>query len=559
MKMKKFLAATMVVALAVFASCSNENAGEKPNGGGEELNGSTYATFKFNLTSNNSRALADFDPTTVDINDVNDAKLGVTDLRLVIFDATSRACEHNEMVTGTTETVLVTAGKKKIFVFANTGKLQDATKTPTTSDFDTKIAAYTKGGTKSLTDFYAEVFSAGIPQNYVMGRGETTDPRATADRAFHYNALWTRVDPGVLGIPASNSNAIEYTLIANVTKEQAEAEAPSNTGTSDKNSFNIQLEYMSAKARLLLASDVVSKAATEDGTVIANVTYTVKNLAKYTKYVQNVESGVKKSYYWGFFNPANKDDQSVFDPHIDYASRATATVKTLPLNVPDDYEFIFVPENNDANILRGQSSYYAMKATYEPGVVICDVTYNPLATPSLVPTEKKLADCGVYNKEGAKDYIYVHTDIKDGNTILVGAGTYFKNYDLLLEYIWTKKYDNGAWDGKEGTTTQRDEAKAFMPTSATPLVDKNQPFYSFIDATSWYRIDLGKGKNKDTDYGVLRGNAYTGVIDAINGPGLPSEKDLTENPGNPVKENTYVSVTILAAKWNPVDWSGSVE
>lgn len=556
--MKK-LFVSAIAAIAMLASCSSDsNTNENGTDPVNPIAGPTYATFNFSVLGNKTRALGDFAPDAITPDDTKDAAFGFADLRLMIFDATSKACEYNELISATEDrTVLLTAGNKKIFVFANTGKLNDAGGTNSPSDFNNKVdksQGFQKGGSKSLTDFYALAFDAGVAQHFL------TDADKNVARTFKYNGLYDRANDPTLGIPASNTNAIDYVLKSNVTQTQASGGTASLTGDSPTNTFSIQLEYMAGKARLVLASDVKTRAAAEDGTVIGDVKYGIKNLAKYTNYVQKVENGVAKSYYYDFFNPANPDDQSVFDPHMDYAaySNENATMCTLVGGVQTpaaNTPFVFVPENNSSNILRGQSSYYAMKAQYEPGIVICDVEFDgtaPVLGGLVNYTEKTLSACGSVNGEGALDYIYTLVDIKDGSKVLVPAKKYFKSYTQFLKAIWTEKNRSNAWTGN-GTAAQQAEAEALLP--AAPV----KAYYSYKGATSWYRIDLGIGEGQNVEYGVLRGNAYTAIVSAINGPGVPTEKDLTENPGEPVKASTYISVQIIAAKWNQVSWTGPVE
>ncbi|MDH6314956.1 hypothetical protein M2463_000282 [Parabacteroides sp. PH5-13] len=537
MKKLIYLFALAILAGMGFCACSTEevtpisptNPGTDPSG-----NPSTYATFRFNLAAS-SRAEADYVPGKFTPKDTEDATLNPNDLRLVIFNAKNGAVEYNEKMTKTSETVLLTAGKKKIFVFANVGTLND-TNGGATDNFNARIAEFTKGGTKTYSDFEKLTFSAGTPQIYSVDK-------ATTDRSFNIAPLHT-YPAAAHGLPASNSNEFEYDAKADVTKEQAEDNSvtPSNSGTNPNNRFNIQLYYMVAKARLVTGPQALTDGSVSPYHKVSNIKYSIKNLARYTYYTQH--TSVPQSYYH-FANYELTTLQTEFDKDFDYAS--SIEINAEPSNTQESSaNYLYVPENTHQHIRRGQSSFYAINLTFEPGTVVESVTQD--LNVGLVTTTKKLAD---FTGANSKDYIYVSSPI----TSSIGRGTYFKTYDLLVQAVWIDQFGNSTnkWAGSQA---QKDEAIAHIETKK---VDNELPYLAFTNAQSWYRLDIGEGDGDSADFGVLRGRSYVATINAITGPGYPKEENLYNKPGDPVSSMAYLNATITAAKWIPASQTGVLE
>ena len=107
-------------------------------------------------------------------------------------------------------------------------------------------------------------------------------------------------------------------------------------------------------------------------------------------------------------------------------------------------------------------------------------------------------------------------------------------------------FEKGEMTGGNGYTTGAADALI----AAAPYND----YLVFTDAQSWYRLDIGARAvgETNTNYGVLRGKAYTAAITNITGPGLPNEEDLFEEPEKPVDAKTYINVTIEAKGWEAI-------
>lgn len=516
MRIANFFA--VALAALTIASCSKEEIGGSNNGGNVEgVNTPTYATFKFNIGGAGSRATGDFDPTENPEKDVADAQIGR--LQLLIFNAASQALEYNGVMAAgeTSKTVLLTAGKKKIFFVANTDKLTDYTNAITPAAF--------APGTKTLADFYAMNFSAGTPQQIVKNQDAAT---RTFDLS-ELHELSNTTAGSEAGLPMSNTNEVTYTLVAGVSEGDAQGGTATADGTSATNTFKVQLYYMIAKARLALAGGVLS-GGDDVKPVVKDVFYSIRNLARATNYVQNVPTaGSPQSYYY----TSTFADQAAFNAEFDYASN----IKVPATETAGDY--LYVPENNHSMLLRGQSSYFAIKATFEP-VVISAVAFD--VKDKVKYTKKKLAEA-----DANKNYIYTTQDVQG-----IPAGTYFSTLSLFEEAAWMMK------NGIPFTEANRDEARALItaPTSIEPTVGGD--YMSFTGANSYYRVDLGDGVGADTQYGVLRSNKYNATINKITGPGVPSEEDLIVDPTDPVSARTYISATIIPAEWKAISQSADL-
>lgn len=520
MKQIKFFA--MALAALTIVSCSKEQVGGDNGGGGDELSTPTYATFKFNIGGAGSKAAADFDPTTKPEADAADAKIGT--LQLLIFNSASQALEFNGILDPktTSKTVLLTAGKKKIFFVANSDKL---------TAYNTAIAPATfkPGEAGSTLAIFNEMnFSAGTPQEITADQ--------TGDRTFNFSSLYSLSNETVgseAGLPMSNTNETTYTLAAGIAEDAAAGGTAVDAGTSATNTFKIQLYYMTAKARLVLAANVLSPGdeATKKP-VISDVKYSIRNLARATNYVQNVPTANSPQSFYYSMTFANA---IAYGAEFDYASninvQATQTVGN----------YLYVPENNHSMLTRGQSSYFAISAIFEP-VVISKVDYD--INTKVKYTYAKLETADATNKS----YIYTTKDVQG-----IPAGTYFATVAMFEEAAWMMK--NGL---PFIEATHRAEAKDLIadPTSTKPTVGGD--YLSFTGAKSYYRIDLGEGVGAETQYGVLRSNKYDATVNKITGPGMPSEEDLVVDPENPVSARTYISATIIPAVWKPISQSADL-
>ena len=524
---KLFFMAALAAMTLVSCNKDNENIGP----GGIPDGESTYASFAFN--SAKTRAIADFNPLGVLADDAGDEVIDAAgqDLYIIVFNAGGVMESFTEVVNNP-QTVLVTAGSgKRIFVLANMANIESSlvatTGAPTlnTAASSINIAAIQAGIT--YADFMAIAFNAGTPQAFDVTKN-------TTGRTFSVLPLSTQVGGTYsLGLPMSNSNRYTFDFAPNVTETQAEsATTPSTSGSNPDNRFSIALDYLSAKARLYVNLAGMPQTIAD----ITNPAYTIKNLAKFTSLSQNVVGGAPRSIYHSHVWGVGSQNQATFQPHIDQASNVLLDPEVALANSP----FIFVPENTHANLLRGQSSFYALNVTYEPNTIIETVGFNPLSSVSTYTTD---AYGNIYSGTG-NTYVYV-TDA----TVLGDITTpFFASVELLAKAYWQNQ------NNVEATVTN-----GYVEAAVVSTLTTNEAYKTYLDAQSWYRIDMGIGNTAaSTVYGVLRGNAYTATIDNITGPGEPSEEDLFDNPDDPVVARTYINVTIKAAEWYPVTQNGII-
>ena len=518
--MKKIL--MMALSAFVVMSCAKES---NVNGGNDgAVGGKTHAYFSFKLDGGSklTRAAADYDHElgAADAMETNDALFAPGDLKMLIFNATTRALEHKVDVTATSMTMVLTAGPKKIYVFANTSKLADE---PTASgdDFTTRFGALTEG-TSTLNDLYNKAFSysAGTPQANISLTDKGTDART-----FSLENLSTRVLNGTNGLPMSSSDETTYTLAPNVSEADAQA--------GPANKIEIKISYMLAKARMAMAAGVIGTQA-DGATSITVPKFAVKNLATKTNYVQKWGTGGAESYYHNDFSGSTPVADYLL--HFDRASNANVAI------VAAGSDYVYVPENTSKLLYRGQSSYYAVNVTYEPGFIATSVAHD-------LTDVFAFGGFKAYSVIGVNTYIYVHTNIVLDKAI-IPAGTYITSEDIFKAALWIAEND-AAWGN---TGAQQTEAATLLASAAV-----KDNYDVFTDAQSWYRLDMGEGTGAATKYGVLRGNKYTATINNISGPGKPNEKDLDDDSDKPVVSNTYIALTITAVNWVPVSQGGDLQ
>lgn len=538
MKMKHFAILPLAAAVLLFG-CSKDNS----NGGkGIPEGEKTYATFNFNLGAK-AKGYVDFEPTPQTEDATNEALIGTGDLYILVFNATNKALEYKARVEGNTHTALLTSGQKKIFVLANIANVEGKLQTVDMSDLSADGAAATYAGltegTTTLDDFYKIAFNAGTPQAHDINKYNYVDDEDNVERTFSVIPLYTLVDEGTLGLPMSNHNGNIFTLKPGITEDLANtpisdvADIPTY-GTEQYNRFKVELDYMGAKARLIADMDAIN--AKQDIAYIDYPRYTVKNLAKFTSLVQNYVAAPQSIYH--NMNFALVSNYAAF---VDQASTASANVWPATNVDGDDCPYIYVPENTNANLLRGQSSFYALNVTYKPNNIVTKVKFNKL-TDNVDVIETQSYD-NIYNianaaSEGATEYIgdvYVYVPVAIEG---IPAG-FYQSAELLTEAVWMSKYGMDI----------NDPASTYVYEDAHNALVSGK-YKSFVNAQSWYRIDIGVGSGSATKYGVLRGNAYTATVNNITGPGVPTEKELFEEPQDPVLARTYINVTIVAKGWS---------
>lgn len=494
----------MAVAAVAMLSCNKST--QVGPGNGEEIGEPTYTTFKLNIAGQ-TMVSADYNPADAEAGVADEQKVGT--IQMLIFSAGSGALEFNEIVTGSnTKTVLLTAGRKKIIFLANHNKLTDLMTGVDPTTF--KIGTGTMDALKTLA------FTAGTPQP--VG----TD--VMDSRSFNFKNLYDLSAAGA-GRPMSTSNEITYIIKPGVSEaDSKKMESTSETGESANNNFTIQLDYMVAKASLKVALGVLNIGADKAKPVITDVKFAVRNLPKWTSFVQNVPLAgqVPQSYYYNH----KWTDAAAYAAEFDAAS--TPNVSVTETQSP----YVFILENNAPNINRGQSSYFIIQATYKPAQLITKVEHDVN-----LKVKYTYTDFGDITPAQA-GYVYTLADIAG-----VATGTYFATLALLEEAVWISTFD------KAFTAANRDEAKG--------LVNETQ-YAEFKSTTSFYRLDIGDGNGSDTKLGVLRGNQYNAMVTKITGPGVPSQEDLVTDPEEPVSSKTYITATIKAAEWNTITQEGEL-
>ena len=568
--MKNSLSFFAILFAFCLISCSEETIVSKPD---DLLKGEkTYATFVVNIQgagevnmdspSPTTKAYADFNPAPFVDNPALDESINPSDVRLLIFDATG-LLEFNELffnVGGSSpslsQTVLLSAGLKKIFVLANAGAM-----------INPQMNSLTVGST-TLSQFYSIVFDAGTPQFSWSNK--------SGSRTFDITPLHTH--SGAYGLPSSNTNQFTYLIIPNIGQATSVGGAGSAplvvdnvTITQQYNNFEIDLIYMAAKARLGYTNAALTH--TENASTIANISeikYSVIHLARYTNYIQNVVGQSPRSYYWGKSFSSNSSTTGPYSDndyfyHFDEAVNVTQPATpvtgssgsyTFAANTP----YLFVPEIIHDNMTRGMAPYYAINVHYKPTRVVYDVNYNPVSTPSVILTAGDITTLSTTlpSPDNNMDYTLLRVSIG-----AIEAGTFFKNLSLLQKAAWLAVYGGtlGAWTG---STMQIDYANALIgtppPASVPSTLPYPVPLYKFYEfkapnaangtGGNWYCQLLGSPSDA---YGVLRGKAYNAVINEIRGPGTPYEWLIygSDTP-DPIESLTFATTSIKIKSWEMV-------
>ena len=533
----------------------------------------TYATFYFNLPAT-TRAIAQFNPMGVTTDDVADARINYGDLYLLVYNDRTGILEYTRKIdinntsisaTGTyIHTALLTAGVKKIFVLANLGDVLNTNnvmnhlETIPFANRENHLTVGTPvtwanleeptGSIVKLAGLYDVVFNAGTPQKY------NVDKTANSYN-FNTKPLSTRVKSGANGLAMTNSNRNSFTLLGGMTLADAEDTAivPSTSGTNSHNRFLIEFDYLVAKARLVMNISKFPQTIAD----ISDPFYSIKNLAKYTTLIQNYTSTCPQSYFHNF-NWGNNAVQADFDPYFDQSMNLYEGASGSGLPVPTSGgPFIFVPENTNRNLLRGQVSFYAMYLTYKPKHIVKAVKYNNLYSSGSIAFPATLFDswdnlaalpAGTQGRlQNGNQYIYYAVGIPGINNSTTNNAAaitvkFFANARVFADALWSSKNNKPLTDASYSTSA----ADALFNT-----LNAGTDYLVFTDARSFYRIDIGDGVG-DSAFGVFRSKAYTATINDIAGPGFPTEKELFMDPDVPVKERTFSNITIEAVDWKPM-------
>ncbi|MCL2727124.1 MAG: hypothetical protein FWD56_01920 [Bacteroidales bacterium] len=551
MKIKLLFAA--FAAAAVLVSCMGEEQSISTTEG--TIKNPTVATFSLKLSNPDTKLFNDFNPDAK--NQVaTEVNINPADLRLIIIDDDTNIIEINELfgtgTTGTTlsKTVQVAAGPKKIFVIANAG----------TSSFGTAIGAIAVGANKSALD--GVVFDAGTPQFPWTNK-------TTFGRDFKLEPLYLNSSSSS-GLPASNTDQFTYQLKAGVSAATSSGNPGTpvaiqngNTFTQDNNNFDIKLVFMAAKGRLGYTAGALT-----NGTIatVTDVKYSIHNLARFTNPIQKVVGTLPQSYYFGktfdlpFVTGGPHVDPGYgyhFDSGMNTNQNATLVSGTGPYTFIASTPYIYAAENNNVSMTWGQATHFAINAHYRPNRIVTSVDFEPVNTPKL-----NMNQTGTYPGTG---YVYLRKDIS-GPHGSIESGTCFSTLVLLQQAAWLCYYaeniTTGGWTASGPQVTQAnaliDPTPPAVVPAQLPVANPNYGYYIFAlpnpsnaSGGNWYRLAIGEPANSNTyfKYGVFRGKAYEAIVTAFNGPGVPYEWMLNQDPGEPVDAETNVTVVISILEW----------
>lgn len=498
--MKKILFAALA-ATTLFASCAKENSTKGP-GNGQGLTDPTYVTFAFkNGTVSRAGATSDTDNGDLEA----DAKK-IKDVRLLIFNANTKALEVNEAVTMTAGKVtkLVTPGQKKMYVIANVSS---------NSAMDGALSALTTNST--LDDFLALTYTAtGTP-----GQRPSEIPE------FSGHAVSTNFSITELahmdtdeGFPMSSTDALTYTFAANVTEAAASGGTATTAATSATNSFQINLEFMLAKVGVAKADPM-----TVTNGSVADLKFAVRNIAAKTYITQQFAGTSVKSFYHSMFDASTT--QATYNAHFDYSADATVPVLATPGFADGAGNYIYAAENTNQSLRVGQATYVAVKANFIPAKVQKE---SEIEWDERYAAGSKLVLGAGTSGTANTTFVVLKRALNHGS---IPAGTYFESVAAVEKAI--------ALQDSDGNSTTY---------TGTPAND----YDVYTNGVSWYRINIGDSSVTPTKYGVERGKQYQVSINRITGPGFNHEDLLIEGPKIPLSEQTYISATIVAKGWTTV-------
>jgi len=580
-------------AAAMFAACTetalNSPDGKGKKGDGDLITNGTAVTFVLKLDNKKPGTKAQDQPyapeTTFGGSGSTELFIDPSDVRLMIFDDMGSLEINQAFDMGTlytiynpsaptdpdpyaTTTVLVTAGAKKIFVFANTGRINHTSSTKLNDELDNFSG--------SLSDFYLLYFDAGTPQDWYLTN--SGDPRT-----FVMNDLYNQgASAPYYGLPASNNNQIDYVLVANVDDVTSNAGTASSTGTSTTNTFAIDLRFMIARARLSFSGiSGTDHLYQMDGSTqvayIHNLKYAIHNLAKNTSYIQRVSGGNPRSYYHETITSQSTAQAFHFaggyKANFDHAADPTVEIKASADLSGEEY--LYLPESTSAYMTRGQVPYFCITANYVPKIVVNSITWNAAAAPPVgfgTPLDLTTTPTD-------QSYVYVLKEITGPNGN-IPANTCFKNVGLLEQAAWLIFHGSGStggWDPMD--SGQQAQLGVIFPLatktpSPNPPYDSPDPwyvypfndeslyiYYEFTDAQSWYRWEVGTDNYVSLNipkFGAVRGYSYEAEITGIRGPGKPYKWMLDTNDPDPIEAYTYVTVTVTILDWITAPKTGEI-
>lgn len=496
----------MGIAMLAFSACNDElvpegGVNEGP-GAGLDSNEPTYVTIRYSLPGNTravgTRAVGSGEGETGGDNNVTK----IQNYQVLIFNATTKVLEHNEIVelTGNNQTtppaksILSTPGDKKMYILANIKGI--------TAIYDKiKPDVFAPKGQHSTLDSLMKMRYAGALRDLVPSTGYAM---ANAD------------------------SASTFKFLPNVT----EADAPT------KNNFTFNLINMASKVGIAYKDAATLRVG--DIGQISSLKYVLRNIAKESFFIQ--KSPIQGCYY--SWTPTDKGDASkwavnfkvpVWSDGTDAPSKGTIDIAEKPASGAFAAKWSLASENVNASPVIGNSTYAAIRGTFTPKLIVDAVSWN------ILTSKVNLTDVA-----GTTGKTFVR--ILDNTYADVPVGTFFKDSNLAKEALAMAKH------------------KKADPTDAEKNVFvEGTHFSTYTDGYCWYRMNIGSGDGANTIVGIERGNSYSATINSITGVGQNSENKLDgsdpsggNTPDLPLDQNTYLDVTIKAKGWVETSQSGDL-
>jgi hypothetical protein len=523
MKMKRlfnFFAIAAIVAIG-FTGCSSEEQVDPvvdPNGGGtgpvvkgEE----TYATFQFE---------ADGKPLTRTSTVTNDQGESVTisSLRITVFDGLTKEKDTivNPVPSDGKVTFKVTSGPKNLFVLANYP-----------ARLNSLLGAET--GSQQLSDWNPEFTLDADPANAI---GEIDSISHLFKPAF---ALSNRAD----------STAI--TLTANIT------ESGSKDGNSPNN-IKVNIKRMVGKIYVSQTPDSGPGGTGETLTLDSTGIITTSPLPTYR--VMNILASLYPFQKW---NGTTPETPYYLTPYSGYESKVARGVTTstpadtlgvgsgtgttdipIVLNstsyVDGSGQAYYVTEN--VTMEKRLATFAAVKAQFTPtkNKHITGVTFNNTSggkfTQIIATANAATGTFYVLKKLGTTTATGVTAE-----TIIAGSDA----LDVAKKIVYHL----------ENPTVEEKPLSAY--TSLVTQVKLDEYVATYATGYCYYRLDVGNGVMPNIDYGVRRNTRYLLNIDAYNTLGAVKPADLIGEPGEKLKAETWLTVTIGILPWDPAS-SGQV-
>lgn len=491
----------MGIAMLAFSACNDElvpegGVNEGP-GAGLDSNEPTYVTIRYSLPGN-TRAVGSGTGETGGDNNVTK----IQNYQVLIFNATTKSLEHNEVVDLTTaeqdappvKKILSTPGDKKMYVLANI---------------------------KGITAIYNK-----IKPDVFVPKGE----HSTLDSLMkmRYGGTLVTLVPAAGYAMANADSASTFKFLPNITA--------SDNSTSNK--FTFHLVNMAS-----IVGVAYKNAATlnvGDIGQISNLKYVLRNIANESFFIQ--KSPVQGCYYNWAPEGNGKGDASKWAEKFKVPAWGDATSGGIAIaEVPTNTNALFAAkwslasENVNASPVIGNSTYAAIRGTFTPGRIVDSASWNTLTS------KVNLTDIA-----GTTGETFVR--ILDNTYADVPVGTFFKDSDLAKEALAMAKYKKA---GPNDT-----EKNEFI---------EGTHFSTYTGGFCWYRMNIGREDGANTIVGVERGRSYCATINSITGVGQNSEEKLDgsdagggNTPDLPLDQNTYLDVTIKAKGWVKTTQTGDL-